>query len=204
MIVAVERMSAKSSSRAHGRYETLRDAELIELAKSDRDAFAALYVRHLPKVMAYFVRAVGRSDIAFDLTAETFAAALVALPQYERRDADGAGWLYAIAHNRLIDLIRKNRTEARARERLGMEPIVFDDDGAKVVEQMIAEVDRKEILALLDQLPMDQRDVISARFLQEQDYSEIALDLQCSEMVVRKRVSRALKRLRRTLETRDA
>jgi RNA polymerase sigma factor (sigma-70 family) len=49
---------------------------------------------------------------------------------------------------------------------------------------------------LLDGLPDDQRAALIARVVDEREYEEIAKDLECSELVVRKRVSRALAALR--------
>jgi hypothetical protein len=71
---------------------TLTDSDLLVLARSDREAFAEIYRRHATGVLAYFSRALGRSDLAFDLTAETFAAALLAVQKYQPTAApDGHG-----------------------------------------------------------------------------------------------------------------
>lgn len=49
-------------------------------------------------------------------------------------------------------------------------------------------------------LPADQREAITARVLDDREYHEISRILECSEAVVRKRVSRGLATLRRQLE----
>jgi RNA polymerase sigma-70 factor (ECF subfamily) len=48
-------------------------------------------------------------------------------------------------------------------------------------------------------LAVEQRDAITARFINGLDYPEIAVEMQCSEQVVRKRVSRGLSALRARL-----
>lgn len=53
---------------------------------------------------------------------------------------------------------------------------------------------------LVEALPVGERHAVKAHVLYERSYSEIAASLQCSEMVVRKRVSRGLARIRQTLE----
>jgi RNA polymerase sigma-70 factor (ECF subfamily) len=55
--------------------------------------------------------------------------------------------------------------------------------------------------ALLAELPRDEAEALRARVVDEQDYREIASELQCSEAVVRKRVSRGLARLRAAMRT---
>jgi DNA-directed RNA polymerase specialized sigma24 family protein len=49
---------------------------------------------------------------------------------------------------------------------------------------------------LVEGLPNDERDAVTARVIDERAYSEIAVGMRCSELVVRKRVSRGLGRLR--------
>jgi RNA polymerase sigma-70 factor (ECF subfamily) len=52
---------------------------------------------------------------------------------------------------------------------------------------------------LLERLPVDQREAIRARVLEERDYSDIAASISTSEHVIRKRVSRGLATLRTQL-----
>jgi RNA polymerase sigma-70 factor (ECF subfamily) len=58
-------------------------------------------------------------------------------------------------------------------------------------------------LTLLEQLPRDQADAIRARVLDDRPYPEIAAELQTSELVIRKRVSRGLATLRGELEKKE-
>jgi DNA-directed RNA polymerase specialized sigma24 family protein len=90
---------------------------------------------------------------------------------------------------------RQWRVEARARQRLGMAPLVLTDE----VLARISELDHTA-LELVNGLPAAQRDAVRARVVDERDYADIAKDLRCSEAVVRKRVSRALGTLRAHLE----
>ncbi len=57
-------------------YSTLGDDELLELTLEDPDAFGVFYDRFEEEVLAFFMRATRRPDVAADLTAEVFAAAL--------------------------------------------------------------------------------------------------------------------------------
>ena len=177
-------------------FSALDDRDLLVAAKSDRDAFAELYRRHAAGVLAYFARSLGRTDLAFDLTAETFAAALLALPQYEPTSAPGLSWLYAIAHNRMVDSLRRGEAEARAREQLGMQALVLSDDGESAINRIIERLDGRAAFELVETLPPDQRQALTERFREDRDYAEIAAQMRCSEQVVRKRVSRGLRGLR--------
>ncbi|MBX5470690.1 MAG: sigma-70 region 4 domain-containing protein [Thermoleophilaceae bacterium] len=56
------------------------------------------------------------------------------------------------------------------------------------------------MLELVERLPPDQRDAVTARIVDERDYAGIARDLRCSESVVRQRVSRGLRALKVRLQ----
>jgi RNA polymerase sigma-70 factor (ECF subfamily) len=70
---------------------------------------------------------------------------------------------------------------------------VLDDSDLALVDEL-SESDLVNQLA--DLLPPDQLQALRARVIDEREYDEIARDLDCSEAVVRKRVSRALSTLR--------
>ena len=179
----------------------MRDAELLAAsARGDPDAFAVFYRRHLPRVLAYCLRETGSRDLAADLTAEVFAAALDSSRRYEARGESALGWLLGIAHNKLLESFRRRRVEDAARWRVGMAPVVFyDDDLARVDE--LAALRSAAGEALSQAVPPTERAAIEARILDERSYEEIAAELQCSESLVRKRVSRGLARIRAALDT---
>ena len=63
----------------------------------------------------------GSTEVANDLTAETFAQALVSLRRFRgSTEAEAVAWLYGIAHNLLRQYRRRERVESSARKRLGM------------------------------------------------------------------------------------
>jgi RNA polymerase sigma factor (sigma-70 family) len=145
------------------------DAQLLAaIARCDDRAFSAFYRRHLSLVVGW-----------------------CAEPTHE----SAAGWLLGIARNVLGHSVRRGQVDGRARRRLGASPLtVEDDDLARVLE--LADDQASSVRALLAGLPVDERLAVRARVIEERDYGEIAQSLGCSEMVIRKRVSRGLARLR--------
>jgi len=106
-----------------------------------------------------------------------------------------------IARNVLGHSVRRGHVDVRARQRIGASLLtVEDDDLARVLG--LADEQAARAAQLLADLPADERAAVSARVIEERDYGEIARSLGCSEMVVRKRVSRGLARLRAGLATR--
>ena len=168
------------------------------LVAGDPDAFAEVYRRHVDWVLGYLQRRLRDPELAFDVCAEVFASALVARRRFRPRDATGEAnvWLLRIARNKLVDAVRGGRAADEARRRLALEPISLEDEDIRRIEQLS---DAPAVLALLDELPGEQRDAVTARVIEEREYEEIAAELDVSEAVVRKRVSRGLGGLRRRL-----
>jgi RNA polymerase sigma-70 factor (ECF subfamily) len=177
-------------------------ALLAATAVGDERAFEAFYHRHLAAVTGFHLRRTGRREVAFDLTAETFAAVVVGCSGFDPARGSATGWLFGIAAHKLHDSLRRGRVDAAARERLRHEPIALDDADLERVDELASTVDEARLAALLSDLPAEQRTALLARVVDERGYAEIAAELRCSEAVVRQRVHRGLRRLRGGLEER--
>jgi RNA polymerase sigma factor (sigma-70 family) len=152
-----------------------------------------LYREHARRLAGFLMRATGNAEIAADLTAETFAAALVSRDRYRPELGAPSTWLYGIAAHKLGDWRRRGYAEDRARRRLGIErPPLSEDDVAELVRL----ADEVTVLGLLEELPREQRKAIRARLLDDRAYEEIAVAEGVSEAAIRKRVSRGLAGLR--------
>jgi RNA polymerase sigma-70 factor (ECF subfamily) len=179
----------------------LDDCRLLETARGgDAAAFELFYRRHREVLLAYCAQRMARPELAADLMAESFTAALIAVHDGNRPLPDvPLAWLLTIAHRKLIDSHRRGRVEDEARRRLELEPLSIDDDDIARIEEIADSTDVATELART--LPADQFEALRARVLDERTYPDIARELRCSEAVVRKRVSRALRALRIGLES---
>jgi RNA polymerase sigma factor (sigma-70 family) len=175
------------------------DGELLAASRSNPDAFAAFYDRYEGSVVGYFARRTGDPEVAADLSAEVFAAALGACNRYKPETPSAAGWLFTIAHNKLLKSLSRGRVEADARRRLGIrEGIEFAAEELEQIESAVSS--NGWVVDLLERLPELQREAIRARIVGERSYPDIAGELETSELVVRQRVSRGLSKLRAELE----
>jgi RNA polymerase sigma-70 factor, ECF subfamily len=171
------------------------DARLVVLAKGDPRAFAPLYARYFDPVYRYCYRRLGHPEAAADATAQVFAKALAALPGYRDDAPSFRSWLFAIAHNAVVDDLRARRpaapidaaAEVAARGPSPEEAVLRDEAG-------------RTVRTLLASLPEDQRQILELR-LAGLTGPEIATALGRSLGAVKVAQVRAFARLRATFES---
>lgn len=173
----------------------MTDAEL--LADGGPDSFAEFYRRHARRVAGYLMRSTGDAEAAADLTAETFAAALIARRRYRPDRAAPSSWLLGIASHKLNDWRRRGYAEDRARRRLRMERIEPSADDLDELARLGHEV---SMIDMVDELPAEQSAALRARFVDGRSYADIAVTHGVTEAAIRQRVSRGLAGLRRRIE----
>lgn len=169
------------------------DEEL--LASHETADFGLFYDRHVRTLLGYFQRRTGDPQVAADLTAETFASAIVAQERYVPTGAPALSWLYAIAARRLVDYQRRGAVERKMQRALSMErPQLAGEDAAMI--RLLAD---DATLSLLAELPRDQREAVTAHVVEGEDYPALAAAAHTSEAAIRQRVSRGLVTLRRRM-----
>src|SRR3954471_8615379 len=171
----------------------MHDSDEQLLAMGDAASFECFYVRHVDGLLGFFARRTRDAELAADLTAETFAAALTARRRYRAEKGAAGAWLYGIALKKLADAQRRGYAERRARRRLGMERLELTDEDVARIERL---ADDQTVSLLVERLAPDQRDAVVAHVVDERSYEDIAGELDTSEAVVRKRVSRGLRAVR--------
>jgi RNA polymerase sigma-70 factor (ECF subfamily) len=144
--------------------------------------------QHRERLFHYLLRMTGNYDLSRDLMQE---CALRCLERYGDR-IDTAALLYRVARNLVVDHVRRN---ARMTP-LGDQPVA--DPGCMETQLMVRETYR-EVLAALQRLAFEDRELLSLVALEEMSYKEIADLLDTTDGAVKVRVHRARKRLRRIL-----
>jgi RNA polymerase sigma-70 factor (ECF subfamily) len=130
------------------------DEDLVAQAqRGDREAFAALYDRYLPRVYGYCYRLLGEREAAEDATTDAFMRALAALPAC--RTGSFRSWLFAIAHNVIADAWRRRRPTVSLEAATDLpDPISFEEAAATTA-------DWARVRHLLPLLSDDQRHVLA-------------------------------------------
>ena len=128
------------------------DEELVAQAqRGDREAFAVLYDRYLPRVHGYCYRLLGEREAAEDAATDVFMRALAALPACRAKSF--RSWLFTIAHNVIADEWRRQRPTVSLTVAADVaDPVSLEEAAATVA-------DWSSVLSVLPRLSDDQRHV---------------------------------------------
>jgi RNA polymerase sigma-70 factor (ECF subfamily) len=147
----------------------------------NRWAFTQIYDIYFDRIYRYIYVRVRKQAEAEDLTQEVFIKALKAIGSYKIGKAPFASWLFRIAHNQVIDYVRK----------YAKNPETSLDDAPPSVgsEDPVAMTERKfeiaELNAAVMELPPAQQEVISLRFVAGLPIADVAKILGKSEGTVK-------------------
>ncbi|MDE0700640.1 MAG: sigma-70 family RNA polymerase sigma factor [Acidimicrobiaceae bacterium] len=179
------------------------DAELLVEARRDPEAFGVFYTRNVRSMVAYFWSRTRDRDVASDLAAETFAAALAGIERYDPAKGNPRQWLYGIANNQLKRLGRRNRVSSNARRRLQIQTPPTASSGWVEIEAADVRLDSYRIANALTRVSARDREAVRLRVVEELDYTVISHRLGCKRGTARSRVFRGLQRLRDEFDARD-
>jgi RNA polymerase sigma factor (sigma-70 family) len=164
-------------------------------SEGEQRAFAAIFDRYHQRLYRYCLAIVGNPHDAQDALQNAMVKVLRALPG-ERREIDLKPWLYRIAHNESIDLLRRRREGAELDAELA-------DPGASLAEEAAARERLRRLLSDLDELPERQRGTLLMRELAGLGFEEIGSALGTSAAVARQTLYEARLGLREMDEGRE-
>jgi RNA polymerase sigma-70 factor, ECF subfamily len=173
----------------------LIEEQLVQRAiNGDQDAFTRIYDLHFDKIYRYIYVKVHSQAEAEDLTQDVFIKAYEGINSYKWRDLPFTAWLFRIAHNRVIDFIRKSSKEKKAS--LDEAVAIASGDPVYMTEQNFEVYQLKNAL---EKLPEAQREVATLRFIAELSIAEVAKALGKSEGTVKALQFNAVASLRKLL-----
>ena len=173
-------------------YPSLDDAHLASQARTDPEAFAELYSRHVRSVYRYYLAHTGDIKDAEDLTSQTFMAALEGIDSYH-----GTGpyitWLMGIASRKRARFFKKNRNRSEVPLDAALQiptPSLPTDKAAARRLQM------DQVIGALRNLSQDRAEALILCFFSELSFAEAGRVLGKSEAAVKMLISRGLQDLR--------
>ena len=173
---------------------SVNDAALVERAqRGSDDAVRDLLGQVRPAVLRYATARLGRRDVAEDVTQEVCLAVLTALPAYEDMGRPFRSFVFGIAAHKVADA---HRAAYRSRDVL-TEDLPDAPDDAPTPEDLAVRGDEgRRAMALLGELPEDQRELLLLRVAAGLSAEEVGGVLGMTPGAVRVAQHRALNRLR--------
>jgi|YelNatPaOPRAMG01_1025707.scaffolds.fasta_scaffold89458_2 RNA polymerase sigma-70 factor (ECF subfamily) len=173
-----------------------QDADLLQRARRlEESALALIFDTYYQPLYRYIYHHLGHAPTAEDLTAEVFRRFLEALHSGHGPDDYLQAWLYRVAHNLVVDELRRRRRQEHEALKEG-----FPDSAATVGTQVQQALTRQAVRQALQALSPQQRAVLILKYLEGMENAEIAQALHLREGAVRALQHRGLRALERYLK----
>jgi len=160
----------------------------------DEEAFAQLYEEYFDKIYRYVTLRIGDKTEAEDMAQQVFVKVLQSISSYKWKGIPFSAWLYRIAHNQVVDYLRKKKMYTTT-------PLNESLVGSDINPQLAAELtlDIEQLLLATKRLTDAQREVISLRFTSELPIAQVAKIMGKSEGAVKALQHSAIIALRKAL-----
>jgi RNA polymerase sigma-70 factor (ECF subfamily) len=160
----------------------------------DQEAFAQLYEEYFDGIYRYVVLRIGNEMEAEDVTQQVFLNALRSISSFRWKGVPFSAWLFRIAHNQVVDYLRKKTRQAT--ESIDESLAINKSDPRLVVEQRL---DIEQLILATKRLTKAQQEVIALRFVSELSTAQVAKVMGKSEGAVKALQHSAIVALRKAL-----
>jgi RNA polymerase sigma-70 factor (ECF subfamily) len=158
---------------------------------NDPQAFESFYRTHVEDVLRFIARRVNDPQLAADLTADVFLAAIEAAPRYRAARGAPRAWLFGIARNVVSGERRRAARERRAFARVEGRRLLGEDDVQRLQEKIDAAREARALYEALLDLPEGERAVLELVALDDLTVTEAAAALHIRGATARVRLHRA-------------
>lgn len=182
---------------------TKTDEQLISQAlDGSQSSWVKLVKRYENLVYNYCLRMTKNSSEAMDMMQEVFLAVYRNLPSYHGQNQFKA-WLMRISSNKTIDFLRhKERNPQNYGENFEEEDFSHSAQNhySEPAENFAKADKQKQVKALMQKLPIEQRVVVELKFFQQHTFEEIGMQLNVSTNTIKTRLYTALNTLKDQVE----
>lgn len=163
--------------------------------RRDREAFAQLFSYFAPRLKAWLIKSGATPGAAEDFAQDAMLTVWRKADLFDARKARAATWIFTIARNRRLDMLRRDARPLPVPEIELAEQTVKRPDDIVALSQ-----DAARVRDALSQLKPDQVEVLRLAFFMDSPHSEIARQLDLPLGTVKSRIRNAMVKLRLILE----
>lgn len=179
------------------------DALLVkEYIAGDENALSILIKRHESKIFGFIYSKISDRDVSNDIFQDTFIKVIKTLKLNSyNEEGKFLPWVMRIAHNLIIDHFRKSKKMPLYRETEEFSIFsIMSDDSLTVENQIIADQVEVDIRRLVEELPLDQKEVLIMRMYQDMSFKEISETTGVSINTALGRMRYAIMNLRKIID----
>jgi RNA polymerase sigma factor (sigma-70 family) len=162
----------------------------------DPAIFESFYREHVEAVQQFIARRIDDPQLAADLTAEVFLAAVTSASTYKTDRGIPVAWLFGVARNVVSGEQRRSAREREATAQVEGRRLLEDDDIARIQERIDAQAQGRRLLAAVAALPEGERAVLELVAIDGLKVAEAAIALDIRAVTARVRLHRAKRTLR--------
>lgn len=183
--------AGRANGRELGVDETDWSALMMRVRDAgDREAFAALFRHYAPRVKSYLMKSGANPSQAEECAQDVMTTLWQKAQMFDAERASVSTWIFTIARNRMIDMVRRDR-------RPDPEPMPWDrEEEPDQAEVYAAAQESRALTAALAELPEKQRSLIQRAYYGDLSHSEIASETGLPLGTIKSRIRLALDRLR--------
>ena len=160
----------------------------------DELAFSDLFDFIAPKIKSYYIQNNVSSEIAEELTQEVLSTVWTKSDKYEPSKSAVSTWIYTIARNKRVDLLRKNKSFDIKEEDI-REFLYENNQSDKIAQGEL----RDQVEKINEKLDLDQRKIIKMNFFENKSHKKIAEELEIPLGTVKSRIRHILIKLQKLL-----
>jgi len=170
---------------------------LAKVAESqDISSFKKIFDYFSPRLKSFLMRSGADEAIAEEIIQETMTIIWTKADYYDPKMASPSTWIYTIARNKKIDILRKSRKAILE----DIDTAVLPPVESKADENIEHDQKFEMITQYLDDLPEDQLNLLKMNFFEEKSHGEISEITKIPLGTVKSRIRLALEKIRGKLE----
>lgn len=172
------------------------ELDLVQRARQgEQEAFAQLYESHFDKIFRYVVLKIRNQAEAEDMAQQVFIKAYESIGSYQSQGVPFTAWLFRIAHNQMVDYVRKQSKK----QTVPLDESLQIKDDSDVEHEVEVKIEMEKVVLATAKLTKAQREVISLRFAGGLSITEAAKTMRKSEGAIKALQHSAILALRKTL-----
>lgn len=156
---------------------TIDDSSLVNsYIAGNESALETLIKRHQSKIFGFIYSKVGDRDLSDDIFQDTFIKVIRTLKSNAyNEEGKFLPWVMRIAHNLIVDHFRHNKKMPLYRETEEFSIFsIMTDDSLTIENKLISDQVIKDLRQLVEELPLDQKEVLVMRLYQDMSFKEIS------------------------------